>query len=105
VVAVGQLSDRNVGEHCFCFCAATEPRQCVCAQKLRFWSGVGVRGRFREPVGEGQVREPDSALGGFAKQADIGWEVGVDAQCGAADDDLDVVTVVVSGQFGGHQSA
>ena len=75
------------------------------AQKLGFWSGAGAHGRFREPVGEGQIREPDSAVGGFDEQVDIGREVGVDAQCGAADDDLDVVAVVASGQFGGDQSA
>ena len=75
------------------------------AQKLGFWSGACAHGCFREPVGEGQICEPDCAVGGFAEQADIGREVGVDAQCGAADDDMDVVAVVPSGQFGGDQSA
>ncbi len=105
MILVGQSGDGKVGEHYFCFFAAAEPRQCVRAQKSGFWSGSGTHGRFREPVGEEQIREPDSAVGGIAEQADIGREVGVDAQCGAADDDLNVVAVVPSGQFGGDQSA
>ena len=95
----------NLGEHRFGFLASAEPRQCMRAQELGFRSGAGAHCRFREPVGEGQIREPDSAVGGFDEQVGIGREVGVEAQCGAADHDSDVVAVVGSGQFGGDQSA
>ena len=77
----------------------------MCAQELGFRSGAGAHRRFREPIGQGQIREPDRALGGFDEQVGIGREVGVEAQGGAADHDSDVVAVVGGSQFGGDQSA
>ena len=68
VFPVGQFGDRNVGEYRFCFLAPAEPRQRVRAEELGFWSGAGAHGCFGEPVGEGQIREPDRAVGGFAEQ-------------------------------------
>ena len=75
------------------------------AQEVGFRSGAGAHCRFRESIGEGQIRQPDSAVGGSDEQVGIGCEVGVEAQCGAADHDSDVVAVVGGGQFGGDQSA
>ena len=78
----------------------------ACARtKSGFRSGSGAHGRFRESIGEGQIRQPDSAVGGLDEQVGIGREVGVEAQCGAAHDDSDVVAVIRCGQFGGDQSA
>ena len=105
MVPVGQFSDRDVGEHRFCFSASAEPRQCVRAQKLGFRPGACAHGCFREPVGERTDPPARSRHGRLAEQADVGREVGVDAQCGAADDDLDVVAVVAGGQFGGDEPA
>ena len=97
--------DRNVGEHLFGFLASAEPRQRMRAYELGFRSGAGAHRRFGEPVGKGQICQPDGALGGSDEQVGIGREVGVEAQCGAADHDSDVVAVAAGGQFGGDQSA
>ena len=75
------------------------------ADEVGFRSGAGVHCRLRKSIGEGQIGEPDSAVCGFEEQVGIGCEVGVEAQCGAADHDSDVVAVIGGGQFGGDQSA
>ena len=75
------------------------------ADELGFRSGAGAHCRFRESIGEGQIGEPNSAVCGFEEQVGIGCEVGIEAQCGAADHDPDVVAVIRSAQFGGDQSA
>ncbi len=63
------------------------------ANELGFRSRAGAHRRFGEPVGEGQVGQPDSALGRPDEQVGVGCEVGVEAQGGAANHDSDVVAV------------
>ena len=75
------------------------------ANKVRFRSGAGADCRFRETIGERQIRQPHRAVGCPNEQVGVGRKVGVQTQRGAAHHDADVVAVIGCGQFGGDQSA
>ena len=42
------------------------------ADEVGFRSGAGAHCRFRESIGEGQIREPNSAVGGSEQQVGVG---------------------------------
>ncbi len=69
------------------------------ANKVRFRSRSGAHCRFRESIGQGQIRQPYGAVGRPDEQVVVGCEVGVETQCGAAHDDPDVVAVIGCGEF------
>ena len=96
---------RNLGKHRVGLLAPAEPRKCMCANEIRFRSRAGADCRFRESIGEGQIRQPDRAMGCPHEQVGVGCEVGVQTQCGAAHHDSDVVAVIGCGELGGDESA
>ena len=93
------------GEYRVGLFTASQPRQRMRADEVRFRPGSGSDRRFRESVGESQICQPDRAVRRPHQEVDVGREIGVEAQCGAADDDSDVVAVIRCGQFADDQSA
>ena len=104
-VAVGQLAGVNLGEHRVCLFATAKPRKSMRANDVRFQSRFDVAGRLRESIGQGQIRQPDGAVGCPDEQVRVGCQVGVETQRGPPHDDLDVVTLIGPGEFGGDQPA
>ena len=63
MVGVGQLAGANLGEHRVGLLATAQPRECMRANKVRFRSRVSADCRFRETLGERQIRQPYRAVG------------------------------------------
>ena len=95
----------NLGQHRVGLFATAQPRKCVRTNKIRLRSRSGADCRFCKSIGQGQIRQPDGAVGCPDEQVGVGCEVGVETQRGAAHHDLDVVAVIGCGEFGGDQSA
>ena len=66
------------------------------ANEVRFRPGSGTDGPLRKSGGEGQLRQPHRTVGGPHQQLDIGWKVGVEAQCCTANHDAYVIAVIAS---------
>ena len=92
-VAVGQLVGADLREHRLGLFAASQPRQCVRPNEVRFRPRSGVDRRFRQSIREGQVRQPDGTVRCPDEQVGVGREVGVETQRRAAHDDSYVVVV------------
>ena len=95
----------NLGEHRVCLFAAAKPRKSMRANKIWFHTRSDVDGRFRESIGQGQIRQPDGAVSCPDEQVRVGCDVGVETQRCPPHYDLDVVTLIGPGEFGGDQPA
>ena len=77
----------------------------MCTKEIRAWRGVGADRRFREPIGQSQISQPDGATCCLEEQLGVGRQVGIKTQRGAAHHAAHVVAVGGRGQFGGNLSA
>ncbi len=80
--ALGVAEFRRVepGEHVLGVLPAEQPGQRVRPQVAGFRAGTGRFGGGGQPFGQGQIGQPDGALGRPHQQRRVRWQVGVDAQ-------------------------